>query len=332
MKLSRLLVLSLGLTSAFAAEETTAETTIYWTAGVGMNYGWNDINKTLLDDGEFAAMEDSMCYAAAAANIIAWWQAGGWQDEPNAFLPSPDAPNTLDSIWAQYVGNNANPDEGGEPLSAMNWWISGIYEPLDKNNCWAEKDDELWERYYQSYDSVIDDSDGTTEPGSLTLTPSNGYYYDQYGLTQSDLSALLEEVWVESDEPGAVDCTTVDFKALLESGAALTLGVCDDGDEVAHALTLWGVEYDEEGNLYKLWLTDSDDTDETNGEETILGIKVEIRNGKLYMDDYSENVYIAGVYAFNAPVTSEWQLVPEPTTATLSLLALAALAARRRRK
>lgn len=331
MKITRFLALILGLTSAFAAEATTDEpekTISYWTAGVSKESGWNDINKTILDNGSFAAMEDNMCYAASAANIIAWWQNGEWQDDTNGFKPNPSAPNTLDSIWAQYVGNNANPEDGGETLSAINWWISGIYEPLDKNNMWAEKDDELWERYYQSYDSVFDDD--STEQDSLTLIPNNGYYYDQYGLTQSDLSALLQQVWVE-EESANTSATSIDFKALLESGAALSLAVCDGG-ELAHALTLWGVEYDEEGNLYKLWLTDSDDADETKGEEMILGIKVETRNGKLYMDDYSENAYIAGVYAFNASVTREWQMVPEPTTATLSLLALAALAARRRRK
>lgn len=335
MKITRFLALTLGLTSAFAAEETTDEpekTISYWTAGVSKESGWNDINKTILDDGEFAAMEDSMCYAASAANIIAWWQNGEWQDDANGFKPNPSAPNTLDSIWAQYVGNNANPDDGGEALSAINWWISGIYEPLDKNNWWAKEDDELWERYYQSYGSVFDDD--STEQGSLTLKPleNNGYYYDQYGLTQSDLSALLQQVWVE-EESANTSATSIDFKALLESGAALSLGVCDD-DELAHALTLWGAEYDKDGNLVKLWLTDSDDGDKYAGE-TILGINVTIdkENDKIYLGlDYGENPYIAGVYAFNAPVTKSWQMVPEPTTATLSLLALAALAARRRRK
>ena len=43
-------------------------------------------------------------------------------------------------------------------------------------------------------------------------------------------------------------------------------------------------------------------------------------------------MFIASVYALNASASANWQLVPEPATTTLSLLALAGLAARRRRK
>ena len=65
-------------------------------------------------------------------------------------------------------------------------------------------------------------------------------------------------------------------------------------------------------------------TQEVEGvEETYLAYYDEI---------YGENVYIANIFAIDTSESAKWQLVPEPTTATLSILALAALAARRRRK
>jgi hypothetical protein len=278
-----------------------------------------------------------MCYAASATNFIAWWQNGGWQGESKVFQPNQAAPSTIDDIWKQYIEHNKNKEEGGDPLSAINWWISGVYAPIDENGDIAGKEDPIWDRFYDTYENLVDDSDDESEGDSalndtLTLRPIPGYYYDQYGLTKTDLSELLEDVWNEDSGESAED---IDFIGLLESGAALSLGILD-GDELAHALTLWGVEYDEDGNLVQLWLTDSDDADEIESEETLVSAAVTLKNdGRFYFEDtdtYGEGTYIGAVYAFNASVTKNWQMIPEPTTATLSLLALAALAARRRRK
>ena len=101
------------------------------------------------------------------------------------------------------------------------------------------------------------------------------------------------------------------------------------------------VEYDENGKLTTMWLTDSDDyihqlfsvavTLNDKENKIYLGEQVD---GKYICDAYKgyENVYIAGVYAIDTSESAGWLLIPEPTTATLSLLALAGLAARRRRR
>ena len=46
----------------------------------------------------------------------------------------------------------------------------------------------------------------------------------------------------------------------------------------------------------------------------------------------SSDFYIDSVYAINSMASAGWQPVPEPAAATLSLFALACLAARRRRR
>lgn len=198
-----------------------------------------------------------------------------------------------------------------------------------------------------------------------------GYYYDQYGLTQSELSAFLQEVWsyqepddaetsgmftggdsAGTDENEEIDSIVdVDFKEILKD-SAISLGIIsdeilpDDGSEpeegLAHAITLWGVEYTD-GELSALYLTDSDDYENEGDTLFTLSVKLNEEDNKIYFGTYNEetgqyksdygiNVYIGGIYALDTTVTKNWQLVPEPTTATLSLLALAALAARRRRQ
>ena len=69
MKLSRSLVLSLGLTLGMTSAYGATNTGSYWTQGVSEAGGWYDINKSSLEEGQ---PERNMCYAAAAANVLAW--------------------------------------------------------------------------------------------------------------------------------------------------------------------------------------------------------------------------------------------------------------------
>ena len=90
--------------------------------------------------------------------------------------------------------------------------------------------------------------------------------------------------------------------------------------------------YDEEDQVAGLWLTDSDDFNyETDG---LFYAEVDIneKDGRLFFADEnlygSDDAFVSGVFVLD----STWRIVPEPATATLSLLALCALAARSRRR
>lgn len=354
MKLSRFILLPLSLAVGFATAEDSAYdepfTGTVWANGVNKDGGWYDINKSSLEDGH---VEANMCYAASATNLIAWWQNG-------EYGVSSSAPTELADIWNVYVENNRTPEEGGETLDAINWWVSGVYVPLKEENVIAEKDNPIWDRYRASYEDVIDavdsENEGTDKDDGMPLMsyePTDGYYYDDYGLTKNDLQELLTDVWVLGDSQDSV--ADVDFIELFNDGACLSLAIVDDADELAHAITLWGAEY-EDGELTALWLTDSDDFEEkvfsvavTFDEETQklyfgkwseITQEVEGEDGEMitvtqecyYDATMGENVYICGIYALDASASANWKLVPEPTTATLSLLALAGMAMRRRRK
>lgn len=359
MNRTPLLVLSLGLSFGFAfAEDEGMYTGLYLANGLseesGVISGWYDAEKTPEE-----VKDDSMCYAASASNIIAWWQN-------SKYALASEAPKELNDIWNTFVRNNQKEDTGGSPLSAINWWISGVYTPV-RNNSWAEGGDELWDRHYITYDEDELSSDSEAQPVTLPNLSKDGeyfggYYFDQYGLTQQDLADFLVEEWVyEAPETsgtthhtqtlsditmeeyeGPDKISEVNFVKILE-GSPIALSVHSENDDpelcLAHALTLWGVEYNENGNLIQVWLTDSDDN-----ENQIFSVSAEMNNeeNRIYLgkwdDDhynwegYGDNVYIDGIYILDTSVLVNRPLVPEPTTATLSLLALAGLAARRRRK
>ena len=116
----------------------------------------------------------------------------------------------------------------------------------------------------------------------------------------------------------------------MTEGSVLTFNATSEGEKINLVFTL-GTEYGEEGlvqlfsnvDIVKFLM----DGEEVDTSTTLLASDFFIGAGindstTLHYDSANKVVYLQGVS--NA--------VPEPTTATLSLLALAALATRRRRK
>ena len=332
MKPLHYLALSLGLTLGIASAAVEYDISdnykTVWAQNVDESAGWYDVNKASLEEGHPEAL---MCYAASASNLIAWWQKIYCES-----LITSTTPPDVNDIWKKYVDNNKETNKGGFIQAAFNWWISGVYSPLNQEGTdWASEDDPIWERFYGSYDdfSSIYAEDGTTP--ALTLSylynPEEQYFYDLHGLQQSDLTYLLSEPWVyNSEEPANFD---VDFAEIFEDGGGVSLAIQSDGKTaLSHSITLWGVTYDEEGQVAGLWLTDSDDFDNETDGLFYADIVINEEDGRLFFADEklygSDDAFVSGVFVLD----SSWRMVPEPTTATLSLLALCGLAARRRRR
>lgn len=131
----------------------------------------------------------------------------------------------------------------------------------------------------------------------------------------------------------------------MKSGNAIGLGayfVDSSGNEFGHAITLWGVEYNEETQLLeKLWITDSDDkyagllemTCSTVTYKDITRISFTPTSDSSATFEGSEYAYILSVSTLASDdVNMTLKSVPEPHVA--ALLTASALGAflRRRRK
>ena len=316
--------LTLGIASAAVEYDIPDNYTTVWAQNVDETAGWYDVNKTSLQDGHKEAM---MCYAASASNLIAWWQKIYCESQMPG-TPPPDVNN----IWKKYVDNNLVPESGGTPLAAINWWISGVYAPLDGNK-WASADDDRWNRFVATYEELGNAYDENGNAAITLLYPYNPYeeyFYDLHGMQQRDLTELLISAWSYNREnPGIFD---VDFTEIFEGGSGVSLTLFSDGKTaLAHSITLWGVTYNEKGRVAGLWLTDSDDFNKETDGLFYADVVINEEDGRLFFADEklygSDDAFVSAVFVLD----SSWRMVPEPTTATLSLLALCGLAARRRR-
>ena len=202
---------------------------IIWVDGVSESGGWYDANKSSTTNAD-----DMMCYAASASNLIAWWQNK---------LPGVPAgtPTDLDAIWAKYVASaNNGATLGGNVALSLNWWLSGIYTPLS---------DAEGERHAYGW-----------WPGEVysELNATSGYYFNQCNLTTQDLWDFTSYNEVFDGDYYTIrhsfPCSSDLLKAWMDDGKGISLGIRNDSGNLAHAITLWGMEY-EEGALKYLYIT-----------------------------------------------------------------------------
>lgn len=163
--------------------------------------------------------------------------------------------------------------------------------------------------------------DANTNTGSATFNLMNG-----------EAKVALGALWLNSDGWGSNDTYTFSADCSMSGGFGYTLS--DDAvglytrDLMTYASFNSGVGSTEADFLSHI----------RGGEFTLLnGIKMTQREGNAAFDEAALTAADVGQYRFliegnTLKVQYAAYLVPEPTTATLSLLALAGLAARRRRK
>lgn len=178
-----------------------------WLDGVSFKGGWYDINKTWNGDGK-------LCWAAAASNIINWWQ--------DRYVLPPGTP-TGSAVWSTF--KNSFENEGSSPQYAMEWWLSKTYQPQGDS------------RYYGYAQN--------------TNASTGGYYQSVFNAAQAaGLVSSYEKSGGYSEE----------ILNRLNAGYGLTLSIGDTTGGTRHAITLWGVEYDDvTSQLTKMYVTDSDD-------------------------------------------------------------------------
>lgn len=325
------------LSLIFVAAMGLAQAETLWVDGVSQSGGWSDYNKVNPDDKGDG--DNSLCWAAAASNVINWWQ--------NRYVIPANAP-TGEGIWSTFK-SSVNADTGGNAIGAMQWWLTGWY----------------------SYDGSADAKQyacwgmGSTPITNETIHQTE-HFEGYYRYLENNLISIYSNPWVDHLKRfmGYEDASAQvgDLKALhasvsttlkdaIAGGAGVTVSLL--GNLGGHAATLWGAEFSDDGMLTGLWLTDSDDNQYSQHQDVGLfyaslgkdpvtltstytdGTKEEKDYYQLTTEHgwYGSDTYLSGFEFFYTSVSDTWGLVlvPEPATATLSLLALAGLVARRRR-
>lgn len=225
-------------------------TYVMYTVPYSSGDGWYDVNKTR--SGGNTDIDKNLCFAAVSSNMLHWW-----------------FDQNIENV-DRYIEKNGDIIRVNRKLSDLktsfespeNSKIFELYKVLYGYNERGFYSDLLMDLFINGYTPK---TNGGTNIESDDLIPNNngGFFYDvfkgekltdrTYGGNYESLSNLLKEILGNGGIVG------LSHKVFSKSN---------------HIVTLWGAEYDLNGKLKAVYISDSDDQDERN-----VGMKrYEIRN------------------------------------------------------
>lgn len=181
--------------------------------------GWFDCNK--INPSDVSASGDGlMCWAAAASNLIHWWLQQNSETEAVKSYKGPAAvPSDMLHSEIFQLYKNNFPNSGEYPIKAINWFFNGVFQR-------------------KIYD---------TDP----VSPVAGFFRDELG-TQS-----LGNEYLGTDL--ARDRFNAIIKQALLSRQGIMFVVNLGKAWTTHAVTLWGVKFDDDGFIDTLYMVDNND-------------------------------------------------------------------------
>lgn len=181
--------------------------------------GWFDCNKVNPSDVSSGG-DGLMCWAAATSNLIHWWLQQNSETEAVKAYQGPKAvPDDMLHSEIFQLYKNHFPNQGDYPLKAINWFFNGVF-------------------YRKLYD--------TDQPD-----PAAGFFRAQLG--SHSLGAEYVGMDLMRDRFNAL------VKQALSSQQGILFVVNLGKAWSTHAVTLWGVKFDENGLIDTLYMVDNND-------------------------------------------------------------------------
>ena len=230
---------------------------IVFVDGVTVDSGWYDVNK--MGDGTLNG-DINMCWAAASANMIQWWQdryVAAGNSLPKSAVSGPgtvyvaSAGREYELALMDMYHSEWNNDKGCHTAESIPWYFEGVNYgetasagsqayPLTDGGYWEDIWPEVYPHLYHEYTYMF------------------GWYVDLY---TSEFTAY--EHWGNGTSLYGVERHRKfsDFIVqFVDRGIASMVITLNPNGGLHHATTVWGYEIDNASGLVtRLWITDSDD-------------------------------------------------------------------------
>ena len=285
------------------AEAVEGGNTIVFAEGVTISSGWYDVNKKGAgDNGDI-----NMCWAAASANMIQWWQdryVAAGNTLPSTAVNGPGTKiygsfSPYELALREVYHDEWNINTGGLHEVAIPWYFEGkLYGgeyasagsqayPLSDGGYWKSVWSSIEPQLYRGYSHDIFPSQ---YPNMYTYCYNNYYHWGNgSSLEGKERLAYFSNLVVESFERGI---------------ASLTISLSSNIASLHHSVTLWGYEIDNAtGLLTRIWITDSDDLMSEPKQPLLNEYSVSIDEGKSHIKLSGStrygNAWIVSIHPFS---------------------------------
>lgn len=229
-----------GTDSEFRKETTNVNgevAYIEYKAPYSAGKGWYDVNKT-----ENRVQDLNLCFAAAASNALHWWLAQNSNYIDKYLAENPDYSK------AEELSNLRDSFKSQQDSEVYKLFLKQF--AYKKEGYWSDiLEDQFINGYYPKTNGGTNDSDADREK-LLTSGPDprGGFFYDIFGTTL--LTQRRNYSW-------SYDTLAKDLKQLFLDGNIVLMDY--SMGRISHVVTLWGAEFDLNGQISAVYLSDSDD-------------------------------------------------------------------------
>ena len=270
---------------------------IVFVEGVTSVSGWYDVNK--MGNGTLNG-DINMCWAAASANMIQWWQdryvAAGKQ-LPATAVTGPGtvyvaaAGRKYELALMDMYHSEWNNDKGCHTAESIPWYFEGVNYgqtasagsqayPLTEGGYWSDVWSTVYPHLYHEYSYMF---------GWYNDLYATEYTAYQHWGNGSSLSGVQRHKKFSEFVVQFIDRGIMSMAVTLNSNGGLN-----------HATTVWGYEIDNAtGLVSRLWITDSDDLINEPKEQLLNEYKVSYSSGDNFITLSSDSVRYGKCYVIS---------------------------------
>lgn len=259
--------------------------------------GWYDVNKSK----DFVLSDMNLCFAAAASNSLHWWMDRNAKYIDQYLEKNPDDPQI------QKLHHLRN--------SFQSQQKSGVYDVFlrqfagKKDGYWPDiLQDQFINGYYLTPNGATNDSPAAEE-NLLNKGPdkNGGFFFEVF---------KTHRLTQRRNYDNGYDAINQELKALLLEGNSVMMTYTVGARN--HVVTLWGAEFDPNGNICGVYYTDSDD----DGAQGMMRFQLVNIDGKAVVTTKADGTGNSKVVCLQvlSQGTKQWDTYLQGSPKTLDLV------------